>query len=161
MNDENLKPGAHQLTVEEQSRGGKASGKARHKKKQLKESMKLLLSLPVTDNDGYNELAMMGVPIEDMDNMMLMTLGLFRAAAAGNVQAYREARDLIGESDDLDKKLKRVQLAKIKAETEEIRRRSDDGDGFSEEERRSLADALTAAETVWRDGDDETSSKRV
>ena len=38
---------------------------------------------------------------------------------------------------------------------------TDDGDGFSEEERRSLADALTAAETVWRDGDDETSTNGV
>ena len=49
MNEKNLKPQAHKLTVEEASKGGKASGKARafHStvKKRLKESPELMEEL--------------------------------------------------------------------------------------------------------------------
>ena len=49
MNEKNLKPQAHKLTVEEASKGGKASGKARAfrstVKKRLKESPELMEEL--------------------------------------------------------------------------------------------------------------------
>lgn len=145
MNEENLIPFSQRSESEAREngqKGGKASGEARRKKKALKDCMKLLLSLPVTDNDSFDALAMMGVPNEDADNRMLMTLGLFRAAAAGNVQAYREARELIGEGDDLDRKLKRAQIEKIKAETEAIRKRADSGGAVCENELPMLYHAL-------------------
>ena len=140
MNDENLKPGAHQLTVEEQSRGGRASGAVRGFKAAMKKRIK--------DNPSLTD--------ELISTLWELALNEHNLKAIEMILRMND-EDL----SDLDKKLKRAQLAKIKAETEEIRRRSDDGDGFSEEERRSLADALTAAETVWRDGDDETSTNGV
>ena len=45
-NEKNLKPQAHKLSVEEQSRGGKASGEARRKKRQMKDILENLQSLP-------------------------------------------------------------------------------------------------------------------
>ena len=49
-NKKNLKPQAHKLTLEEQSNGGKASVKARRKRKEFKEALKLALTV-VMDND--------------------------------------------------------------------------------------------------------------
>lgn len=140
MNDENLKGhGFHERTASEQreiaKKGGKASGAARGFRSALKRRL----------NDNPDEL----------DNVLD---ALYEEAAGGNINAIRLMIELYGEaSDDLDKKLKRAQLAKIKAETDEIRRRHDDGDSFSEEERRSLADALTASESIWKGKDNETS----
>ena len=48
-NNDNLIPKAHNLTVEEQSKGGIQSGKARRRKKQLKDTVKMLLALPLTE----------------------------------------------------------------------------------------------------------------
>ena len=122
MNEENLIPNSERTPSELReitSKGGKASGAARRKKKALKDCMKQLLALPVTDCEQWNELAALGIAPEDIDNNMLVTVGLFRAAADGDVKAYREMRHLIGDNEtELDRKIKRAQLEKIKAETE-------------------------------------------
>lgn len=103
-NEKNLKPQAHKLTVEEQSRGGKKSVEARRKKKLLKECMEKLLQLPVSDKKIYKKLENMGIPSEDIDNQYRITVALFLKAASGDVAAYREIRDVMGEKDDeLDK----------------------------------------------------------
>ena len=95
MNEKNLIPGAHKLTVEEQSRGARASAESRRRKKSMKEKMKLLLSLPAADNDKET-LAALGVLPEDMDNEMVLVMSLFLKAASGDVPAIREIRDLLG-----------------------------------------------------------------
>ena len=48
-NEQNLIPGQHKLTVEEASKGGIESGKARRRKKAMKESFEMLLSMPMKD----------------------------------------------------------------------------------------------------------------
>ena len=89
--------------------------------------MKQLLSLPVTDCEQWNDLAALGIDPEDIDNQMLVTVGLWRAAVDGDVKAYREMRHLIGEGEtDLDRKIKRAQLEKIKAETESLKKSGND-----------------------------------
>lgn len=52
MNDKNLIPQAHVLTVEEQSKGGVASGKARRERKLLRELAQMILDEEVTDTHG-------------------------------------------------------------------------------------------------------------
>lgn len=59
--------------------------------------MNALLELPPSDVDDFNRLVEMGIPVEDMDNSQMVVVGLFRAATAGDVQAFRELRNLIGE----------------------------------------------------------------
>lgn len=78
-------------------KGGIASGAARRRKKNLKQKMQLLLSLPAADND-QTELAAMGVDQEDMDNEMVLVKALFLAAAAGNTQAFDRIQDILGKS---------------------------------------------------------------
>jgi hypothetical protein len=56
-NEKNLIPQAHRLTVEEQSRAGIASGKARREKKLLKTIAQAMLDAPIQD-DYFIEHAM-------------------------------------------------------------------------------------------------------
>ena len=98
-NEKNLVP--RHLTNEEASRigkiGGQNSGKARRRKKSMKQKMQLLLSLPAADND-QTELAAMGVDPDDMDNEMVLVKALFIAAAAGDTRAFDRIQDVLGKS---------------------------------------------------------------
>ena len=51
-NEQNLKPAAHPLTVEEQSKGGKASGKARKRKADLRRMAQEVLDGTFKDKHG-------------------------------------------------------------------------------------------------------------
>lgn len=99
-NEKNLKPLNERTKREQrkiQSDGGKASGEARRQRKTLRENMNLLLNLEVTGTKDFNKLSEMGIPLEEIDNAMLLTAALFQKAKTGDVAAYREIRDLIGE----------------------------------------------------------------
>lgn len=137
MNEENLIPFSQRSESEAREngkKGGKASGASRRKKKAMKDCMKQILELPVTDVEQWNALSAMGISPDDINNQMLINVALLKAAAAGDVKAYKEIRHLIGDNEtELDKKLKRAQLDKIKAETEVIRSKSADADKAVEE----------------------------
>lgn len=81
----NLKP-LNQRSEEEvkaiTSKGGKASGKARRKKRELKQLLELALSQPHKDGD---------------DNYMAITVALIQKALSGDVRAYEAIRDTIGQ----------------------------------------------------------------
>lgn len=99
-NEKNLVPFDERTESEQReiaSAGGKASGKARRRKKSLKQKMQLLLSLPAADND-QTELAAMGIDPEDMDNEMVLVKALFIAAAAGDTRAFDRIQDVLGRS---------------------------------------------------------------
>ena len=97
-NEKNLVP-INERTKSEQreiaSAGGKASGKARRRKKSMKQKMQLLLSLPAADNDQA-ELSVMGVDPGDMDNEMVLVKALFLAAAEGDTKAFDRIQDVLG-----------------------------------------------------------------
>lgn len=96
-NEQNLIPGQHKLTVEEQSRGGQASGAARRRKKCLREAADYYLSLPVAKQKERNKIAAEGVDPDDVDNQMAMIIGLTRAATRGDARAAKVIIDLLGE----------------------------------------------------------------
>ena len=48
-NEQNLIPGGYKLSVEEQKKGGIASGKARRKRKALNDTLNELFSMPIKD----------------------------------------------------------------------------------------------------------------
>lgn len=98
MNEKNLIPQAHKLTVEEQSKGGKASAESRKRRKNLKQKMQLLLSLPANDADA-TELELLGISdADDMDNEMVVAKAMFLAAANGDVKAFDRIQDILGKS---------------------------------------------------------------
>lgn len=55
-NEQNLIPQAHVLTVEEQSKGGVASGEAKRKRKTIAEALRIALEQPDADNPELTRL---------------------------------------------------------------------------------------------------------
>ncbi len=115
MNENNLIPFSKRTESEQREirfKGGKKSGEARRRKKSMREKMKLLLSLPACDSD-LAELDALGVPAEDSDNEMVILKGLFLKAAAGDVAASKEIRNILGKdnaSEELELKKKELKL---------------------------------------------------
>lgn len=95
-------------------RGGVASGASRRRKRDMKQKLKLLLSLPAADND-QEELAAMGVDPGDMDNEMVLIKSLFLGAAGGDVKAFDRIMDLLGKSTAREELALKKQEAKRKA----------------------------------------------
>ena len=141
-NEKNLVPFDERTESEQReiaSAGGKASGKARRRKKSMKQKMQLLLSLPAADND-QKELAAMGIDPEDMDNEMVLVKTLFIAAAAGNTKAFDRIQDVLGRS------VAREELALKK---QEAKRKTSSG---TDTENR-IGSYLDALAEVLKDGD--------
>lgn len=106
MGEDNLKP-FNKLTEEEQrrisSKGGKASGEARRKKKLMKDQIELLLSLPFPDVQDRNgkklktTFKQLGLNDENIDNQMAMVIAMWQKALKGDVNAFNTLRDTVGE----------------------------------------------------------------
>ena len=104
-NEKNLKRGnpstqirSGREAVEKGKKGGEKSGQVRREKKLLKDCMLDLLKLPVADSKNFNKLIMMGLDPEEIDNRSLLTVALFKKAVeSGDVNAFKEIRNLIGE----------------------------------------------------------------
>lgn len=90
-NEQNLRPGAHKLTQEEASRGGKASGEARRKKREIREMLEEYLAMPAKVNG------------RDATRKDVMVLNAIRIVTEGNasdsdfLKAFALIRDTIGE----------------------------------------------------------------
>jgi Holliday junction resolvasome RuvABC ATP-dependent DNA helicase subunit len=88
-------------TKEEQRKiaikGGIASGKARRRKKLIKEQLELLLSLPLKDENAKRKLKQMGIDADNLDNQMAMVISIWNKALKGDVQAFNTIRDSVGE----------------------------------------------------------------
>lgn len=85
MNESNLIPQAHRLTVDEQSKGGVRSGEVRRERKKLREHLEIGLDM-ICDYEG-----------EQMSNVEAITTALIRKAKQGDVRAYTTIRDGLGE----------------------------------------------------------------
>lgn len=99
-NEENLIPLDERTKSEQREiarQGGIASGKARRRKRSMKEAADLYLSLPVSDKRRWNKIARKYVDPEDIDNQMAMIVGLTEAATAGDASAARAVLQLLGE----------------------------------------------------------------
>lgn len=119
MNNDNLiRP--EDLTPSERresaSKAGKASGASRRRKRDMKAKMRMLLDMPVNDCEDYNSLAAFGVDMENIDNEMLMLVGLFKKAKSGDVQAVKEVRNILGKDNSAEEIKIRKQELKLKQE---------------------------------------------
>ena len=63
----------------------------------MKEAADLFLSLPVSDKRKFNKAVRRYVDVEDIDNQMLMIMGLVDAATDGDAGAAKVVIDLLGE----------------------------------------------------------------
>lgn len=85
-NEQNLIPQAHTLTVEEASKGGKASGEARRKKRELRDALQELLDREYKDANG-----------NVADGTAILAAQLFKKAQKGDVHAWITLRDTVGQ----------------------------------------------------------------
>ena len=121
MNERNLIVPSSEEARKNGRKGGIKSGEARRRKRDLRAAMKELLSLPVCDTDVWNTIAAMGVDPDKIDNTQALVVALFRKALiGGDVAAFREIRNLMGEDNDAE----RLKLQKKQALE---KKQSDDG----------------------------------
>ena len=98
MNEKNLIPFSERSESEVReinSKGGKASGETRRRKKDMKQKMKALLELPAAANDK-EQLQALGVDPDDMDNEMVLVMAMFLNAAQGDTKAFDRVMQLLG-----------------------------------------------------------------
>jgi len=96
-NEQNL---THRLTVSEQRAGGRASGEARRRKRQLKDALQELLDRDYTDKNGNTA-----------DGTTILAAELFKKAQKGDIRAWELLRDTVGQ-----KPVDRVEVGTIDPE---------------------------------------------
>lgn len=84
-NEQNLIPAAHPLTVEDQSKGGKASGRVRKYKGDLRRACEALLKGAI-EFDG-----------KELSGADAAALALMKEALSGNTRAFEVLRDTAGQ----------------------------------------------------------------
>lgn len=87
--EDNLIPGGHKLTLEEQKMGGIASGKVRQQKATMRKTLEMMLEETHKNGKTYK------------DNV---TLGLIVGAMKGNAQNYKTIVEMLGELQVSDEK---------------------------------------------------------
>lgn len=104
-NEQNLVRGdeAHKLTAEEASKGGKASGEARRRKRDLRLALEMLLEKDYTDKRG-----------QTVTGAEAITAKLFEQAMKGNVKAFETIRSTVGQDP-----VQKVEQVNIDAEYEQ------------------------------------------
>ena len=97
-NEKNLIPITERTTSEQraiQSKGGKASGASRRRKRDMAKAMKMLLDMPAMEGtDAY--LKKMGVDERDLTNQMALLSAMLVKAMTGDTRAAEFVRDTAG-----------------------------------------------------------------
>ena len=109
------------------------------------------------DKDGFwkgTYLETLGVPPDRIDNCMLIVGAVFRQAAEGNLRAFQEIRSLIeNDETDLERRTKRANLEKTKAQIEDIRRKLLDDNDCREDGPGLLTGVLEESmASLWAEG---------
>ena len=102
-NEQNLLKGdeVHKLTVEEQSKGGKASAEARRKKRDLRNAIDILLENDIKGKNG-----------EIKSGAEAIAIAQFQKALKGDTRAFEVIRDTAGQ-----KPVEKVMVAEVEQST--------------------------------------------
>ena len=103
MGTDNLIPFSQRTAAEQreiQSKGGKASGAVRRRRKALREALDVFLSLPVQDKRALGRLVKAGIDAEDADMQALVVAALVQRAIDGDVRAAKLINDLMADTDE-------------------------------------------------------------
>ena len=104
-NEQNLKPQAHVLSVEEQSKGGIASGKARRQKKAMKDIVELVLQMPLQEGKKTNVESIKSLASANGKNISVqeaLVLKLTQKALKGDIKALRLLLEMAGQDPTQD-----------------------------------------------------------
>lgn len=110
----------NQRTKDEQReiavKGGKASGKARRKKADLKKVFETLMTLDITDKNIKKQLEDMGM---DGSNQSLLAFATFQQAVKGNQKATENIIKLTNTKDRYDIQEQRERIKSLKLDNKE------------------------------------------
>lgn len=104
-NEKNLIPFSERSESEAREsgrKGGIASGKARRRKRSMKEAADYYLSLPETDRRRVNAMLRDQIDPEDVDNQMAVVMGMAEAAKRGDARAAGVLLKMLGEEAPQD-----------------------------------------------------------
>lgn len=104
-NEKNLIPFDERTETEQRKiaqAGGIASGKARRRKRSMKEAADLYLSLPETDRRTVNAMLRDQIDPEDIDNQMSVVVGIAAAAKRGDARAATVLLKMLGEEAPIE-----------------------------------------------------------
>lgn len=135
MNEKNLIPFTERTENEQReiaSKGGKASGKSRKRKKSMKQCMEMLLALPASPDDRQL-LSDIGVAFaelgdDELNNMLVVNAALLAAAKSGDVSAIKELRSIIRDDERIKIEQSRLKLERERLNMEKERRSADNSD---------------------------------
>ena len=99
-NEENLIPFNERTESEQREiakQGGIASGRARRRRRSMKEAADYYLSLPETDRRTVNRLLRDAIDPEDIDNQMAVVAGIAAQAKRGDSRAASVLLKMLGE----------------------------------------------------------------
>lgn len=148
MNEKNLIP-INERTKNEQreitSKGGKASGKARRRKKSMKQVMDMLLEMPANTPDDLKLLEDIGVDVDDLNaedikNILIVNAALLKSAKSGDVAAIRELRSIIRD----DYKIK-IEESRLKLEQQKTKPPTYEAKAYGGIPARLIAPAFSSA----------------
>lgn len=102
-NEQNLIPCAHALTVEEQSKGGIASGIARREKKTIQKILNDYLDSEISENKTLETLAIKaGVSSDKSIKELVTVICLLNTLKRGDMTELEKITKLIGEQTELN-----------------------------------------------------------
>ncbi len=112
MNEGNLIPIRTESEAREKgAAGGRKSGETRRRKRDLKAAMNELLNMDVVCPDILDKTTEMGI-VSSLDYNAAIVAAMVRKAAGGDVAAFKEIRNLIGNDNDTERlKLQKKELA--------------------------------------------------
>ena len=134
MNEKNLIPFS-ELTESERrelaSKAGRASGASRRRRKTMEQCAKYILSLPANSKEDWEALIKAGVNLDnidpgDIDNMTVAVSAIIAAAKLGDVQAFKELRNVIRDDEHL-----KIEKERLKLEKKKLESKDDNSDVFS------------------------------
>lgn len=96
-NIENLKTLSTEKAREIGSKGGKASVKARKKKKFIKEQLEQLMLLDLNECKLKDNMRKLGIPEEELTIQNAMCVSLVQQTLNGSIRAFQVIRDTLGQ----------------------------------------------------------------
>ena len=107
-NNENLIPFNKRTESEQRkirSAGGKASGESRRRKADMRSTMNRLLTIKV-DVEGLSDILRADGGESTYEE--IITMAMIQQAAMGNVKAFHEIKEIVGQTDKSDDELKNL-----------------------------------------------------
>lgn len=149
-NKDNLIPQSHKLSVEEQSKGGKASVEARRKKKTMAQYLQLWANSEVADEDK-KILQASGFGDEDLTKRVLLVHSLLKKARSGDLKAMQMIMELLDESNKKELEIKKLKEEIKLLKLEQAKMKMMTGEDRQIEDLTPLASLLEIKEDVDED----------